>query len=1016
MALSKGKRSLKLGLTGQVRKQYHQGAFWTPEELADDLRRLLHLHADPVLTILDNSAGIGRLLHGLERHLCHAIEIDEESAGQLRAGMPHVEVHEGSFLDFTASGFHLALLNPPFNLVIDHPRIRGLGIGQHGKFGAGTRAVSHYVSMALALDAAQTVLAIIPHGALDARRDEAKRFLERYGLRLHAVLDLPEDTFREEGTSVRAQLAMFRVNPRAGRPLGGAFSDRREEVEELFDDIRGGFPRDGVARAIVRPVKREPAFLAVLPEHGSHVRLTRKGRRIVIQPDSREAYHKALDVLAGRPLADSKYALPWRYGDRRRAFGMDINAYLVQGDPEKAFMAAVADVREEGLTVEIDACFLGWLRRAVRRQKRDCTPFRQWAYVSGREALRVWLYDQNGSVRAAARKRLYSVQEGESHILEAVGSGSFRIATQDHRACGLRLTTDEVLDCFAVQSAPEATEPAQWRLLREGLFASAPAVAESLRRRIHALGIDRLIYRFSATDLVELAGRRGGIYGASMGLAKTRMMLSLWLLLGCKHSVVALKKRHIGKFLREYRKLGFPEERMQVVDSLEKARRLKSLNVVAYSTLSAKVPGLKRSTRNTYADLLRGRAGLLCADEGHALSNPESLRSKAIDRVNAGRVYLMTGTAIRGYARHITNLAQLVADDGTPRNPYGRRNPYLTPVLLHSTSTAVRGLEAFAEHFIEVRSASAQFSETLATGFRVGEQPRIKDVARFRNYLAPLMLRRVDGEPEVAAEVPLKKVNRKVVRVKPDAEHLTAYYSVLGAWVDWLEAELKKYGAVKHYSQARGHLAKLHWASVFPQSGRSPACYGQALTTLQERIIADADRLLRGTDERLLLVAENPEHVEFLAAQLRGLGHSVVVAHGGMDIEARDVLIQDLFQDGDARVLAASSEIVGESYDLYAASHVLHVGSYWEPYIAHQIDGRITRPQQTRECHATYYVPEGMLPDYKQALCERKAQAIAEGMDYADEGEEEDMASLTAMFVRMAEDYRSRGLANACAA
>lgn len=994
---SKGKRSVGK-LRGAERKTFHQGAFWTPVAIAQRLHVMLGLHRAEGLTILDNAAGTGRLLEGLEQHRCYAVEIDEEAVKSLEDAQPKTHTHHGSFLEVRAERFSVALLNPPFNLVQDHERIRALGIGNHGPAGVGTRTMSQYASIALALNGAAVVVAIAPRGTFSETNEASQSFLAKYGDRLAAVLDLPANAFNCEGTNVSTEVGVFGPTGHGfGKPIRTEFWS--EEAEESLTAVRDCLSELDIQEPVFGSAHQMPAWLAALPESAlGRVRLTRKGRRLVVKPDSVQTYYQALDVLAGRITGKEKKA-PWRIEERSRRFGLDLEAYLVQDDPLAALQNAIGDLQAAGLTVDLDSCFFNWFRRRVRQVKRDLVPMRHWVLLSGREQLRYWLM-KRGTVSAIAKVTKYGLASGATYSVDWTDDRGHAWRGED--GCQHPATFEELVTLFTFPEGPDISRGREWVLLHKGLEEARPELHLHLSREIERLGIDRWIYKFSAKDLIELAGRTSGLYNAFMSLGKTRFAMALIKLIRPKHGLIVVKRRHIREFVEQYQDLGFPDADLQIIDHPAKLQDLRAINIVSYSKLISSVNGGKR----TYADALRHRVGVVVCDEAHDLSNPDSHRSRAVETLRAKRLYEMTGYALRGYARNIHNLARLVAGDGTPRNPYGRHVPYLEKMLLHAACVARPATQVFAEHFVDIRSASSQFSETLASGFRIGERPVLKDVTRFRRYIDSFVLRRLKNEPEVAAEIPEVHIDEETVYVEPASEQAALYNHYLGGYADWFTTEVETHGRIRHFVEAKSRLALLHWSSSFPQSKRCDDLFKARLTELQQRLLADIDRIMADTDDKVLVVFDNPSHVEFFAGHLRARGHAVGVAHGRQAIEARESVIYDDFRDGTARILACSAEIISEAYNLHAANWVLHGDSYWVPYLKAQINMRIARPQQKKVCHVRHYVPRGLLNEYKEEFSRLKDRVIAAGVDYDESPEGAEVPSMYEVFRDLVERYK----------
>ncbi len=114
------------------------------------------------------------------------------------------------------------------------------------------------------------------------------------------------------------------------------------------------------------------------------------------------------------------------------------------------------------------------------------------------------------------------------------------------------------------------------------------------------------------------------------------------------------------------------------------------------------------------------------------------------------------------------------------------------------------------------------------------------------------------------------------------------------------------------------------------------------------RKVMDAEHMQR-TGEKLLVFTESRETLEYLAEKLRGWGYSVVVLHGGMNLDAR-IRAEHEFRE-QAQVMV-STEAGGEGINLHwRCSLMVNYDIPWNPNRLEQRMGRIHRYGQTKEVH-----------------------------------------------------------------
>jgi len=1001
--ISKGKESVGL-MKGNSRKNYHQGQFFTPENLAQDIHDWLLLDRfdrENILNVLDNTAGIGNLIKNLPCKQAYAIEIDPaacKSLEKLTKSQP-LKAFQGSFVDYKVSGIHLSILNPPFNVTIEDPSIRDFGLGSSGKFGEQSVENSLYLALAHALHASDIVISIIPRGALSESNQQATRFLEVYGHRIQGIADLPKLCFKEEGTMINFQLAIFTMDKRRDDIIVGAWDDR-----SLWYDLQHQVRHhlEFAPHKLARVSKNEiPKRISQLPVQGEgKLRLTRKGRNLIIQPDSQGTYSSAMDVIAG-PVTHEKG--PWRYGSRSRCFALDLHAYFVQNDPLNALQAMIEDLKLAGLQPTVDAGFLNWFKKDIKRQRRDNTPFRRYAKITGNYHRKLWLKQQQ-CIAVTAREKVIGIEAGDQVELFQQ-DGQFSATGRSYGFT--RISHDTILEKFEIAGIPSASNKPSWVKLYGGIEQHNPSLHQHYRNLIRQKGIGRWVYNFAETDLIEMASRSSGLYGAEKAAAKTRFSMALGQLIDARHTLIVLKAGHMPRWVEEYRSVGLNLNHINVIKSWNDTVHLKKFNLISYDLLKLPAAGLTRKNRNRYADILKGRVNVVICDEAHVLSNRDSLRSSGIETLKAKRLYFLTATAIRSWGRNIFNLTRLLGGDATRRQPFGvGTRPKMTPELLGSQFSAKQGTEAFMEDFVNCESYSNEMLRNLSTGWRQKEEHRINNVEAFRDYLAPFVLRRTLEEPEVSLEISIPDLTKEYVPVQIDQEHILGYFDQVGYFSKWFDEQMEKHGKIKSRAQLKNRLAAIHWAISFPQSKKCAYQYTQPLTKIQLRVLDDIDDILRNdSTDKIILVYENPEQVEFMAKQLdqRSIPNSFI--HGKVSPDERDVRIYDDFCEGPAQVLVASTQTIFESHNIPQASWTLLGDQAWEPYILDQVCGRMRRPGQMKQPIARFYYAPATIQEYKLDTCSSKHEAISEAMDYVESPKQVEIDGLYVLLRRLRDSY-----------
>ncbi|HEX3635283.1 MAG TPA: hypothetical protein VHV99_07310 [Paraburkholderia sp.] len=163
---------------------------------------------------------------------------------------------------------------------------------------------------------------------------------------------------------------------------------------------------------------------------------------------------------------------------------LDIETYLMQGDPRVALGKLLDRIRSVGGEPQFAPGFLEHLERRSRRSERQATPLRHVAWTTGAGSADV----VTGSARETHKVDLSRwasplVMAGEPVSFTREDDGRYRYAV---KGATYHLSVDELNARFAVDNVAEG-----WEVVHEGLAVKFPQQAAALRARVRALGVDR---------------------------------------------------------------------------------------------------------------------------------------------------------------------------------------------------------------------------------------------------------------------------------------------------------------------------------------------------------------------------------------------------------------------------------------------------------------------------------------------------------------------------------------------
>lgn len=993
------------GLAEARRK--HLGQFFTPDAVA----RFMWMLAEPAMkealarrdyklvSVMDNSVGTGRLLQYAEpaTHEIHGVDVD----GDVLTALGKAAQDAGFKCEFEACGmeaarfknFDVGIINPPFSVHLESPLLDpSFPCTCYGKYGPNTSAVSHAYALAQAVDACQIVVALLPATFAEEVYANPSLYVTDEGVgRMRALVELPSRLFREENTDVAVSLLVFgygegkaeRIQvadlsdvPQLNLPLLGSSKHAKLSVRGIVDD----------GPAITRPVTGDAT-----------VRVSHSGRKVGLRFNCGLTEAKVLNAVMVQRVADDGKV------EQRRPKGvlysgqgaLDVEVHLAQEDPKASFTAFLKTIEEAGGKPVVDIGLWRFLHKRQRQTARQATPLRHSIWVPEGVA------GEDKFVVGRARKMLLAdpkvwgspvIQPGQEISFERSGeSYRFEIAG---RQFGLK--PEELYTQFEVNVGAKASG---WQVVHEGLRVAFPDHAAALAHRARALGIDKwLNWGFQFDDLVELCMKPYGCLAAwDMGLGKARLGTAIITLIGCKHGLIVTEAGLVDEMVIEMNGLPFSRDEWQVITSPEQLRNLRRINIISYERL--RMPIHRAHPKETYAKRLRHRCGVMVADEGDVLANPNSDQSRALWQVSPKRRFILTGTPMANYPRDMLPIMAFAGGDGTAAQPWGWRRGFLEQNWRNSMSYAKRGIDEFINKFVTFEWISREFEDTLIEGAK-REIPRIANLELFRQFVAPHIKRRIVEEPEVAAHIKIPKHTESIIEVDWEPGHLAFYLKVAEEFSNWYLQSRKDRSQRNNLIALLARIRAVSFASDYPQHGvEGFGSYGP-LTSKQRWVIEEVKRLTEA-GKKTIVYAENPGQLELIGRHLQDSGVDNVLFHGGIPIKKRTKELNEQFRFGDNPNLLASLGVTQKGLNLWQAEEIIGISRSWSSTVEAQAVKRALRPQQTKNVRVRWVHLRGGIDVYKDQIVSMKKDCAQAGLDWGTpETEDVEFLHLTTVISR----------------
>lgn len=531
-------------------------------------------------------------------------------------------------------------------------------------------------------------------------------------------------------------------------------------------------------------------------------------------------------------------------------------------------------------------------------------------------------------------------------------------------------------------------ENGEWVCLHEddGIRSLYPELYAQRLKRIEKLGMNPWLWPPQKDNVARMSMKDSSILGDDMGLGKTRQIIALGILYGCKHNLIVVEPKLKDEFIKEFKILGITD--YQVILDQKDLKHLKKFNIIAYNLLWRP---LNDFTKKTFAKAMRRRFQFIAIDEAHKIKAKDSEQAKAVRMLKARYKLLSTGTPIANYPRNIFSLLVFGWGGGTERNPYGYYSPIEKSDDRGHKYGYTTGTRQFKEDFVTIEWVSPQFEQTLDSGSKAREIPKIRNPKKWWEMMAPKIIRRQRDEPEVKKFITFPKPEISTELIKMAPEQVKHYKHWLDNFAAWFKEQLKMEREGGHKIDQMvvlAHLTQLQFASTIPQSPKTntqEAPWKSGPTTKQQRAIEIIKESV-ANENKIIVFSERPEFQRFIQKELIKIGIKSHLFIGQQGIKERNILLDDFKHNG-VHVLLATTTCGEIGLNIPEANIVVLADTSWTPSKQIQAWSRILRPQQKKTPKIYLLRAKGAIDEYMQQLMDAKTEAINEGIDHQEASE-----------------------------
>ncbi|TJY57210.1 helicase [Sinimarinibacterium sp. CAU 1509] len=987
---SAGQRVPKAGGLSELaaRRVAHQGQFFTPTDVAAVMWELALTafgdEANTGLHILDNSVGSGRLLQfARAQDSVYGCDIDADTLRALgdameAGGVKHDLLAVG-MENVAAEGMDVALINPPFSLHLESPRLTAYPCCAYGKFGPSTAALSHWYSLYQAMAASRAVIALLPSSVVDQLNEHPE--IERA---LHAVVRLPVSTFVNEGAEVSTVLLALGAPRPQGRSVRIGTLDEARAQTAAFAPAplpEGMRPPTRFASLSVRT--GAPTITG--PVTGDdRVRIYRSGRNIKFRFACAFTHARVINAVLESPLGFRNH-LQNRYpaGIEYRGSARLLTEVLLCGTTPTEYLDRLcAIIRAVDGIPEPDRDLLGYLARRWRAVQVERTPLQRTIYDPDGEHSRASL---DGACVTVVKTHLCDPASFSSPLARA-GQDVTLVRVSDCELERYRyslapnmppLSVDQLRELVQL---PAISSGAEWVQIEAGRAAAFPERAAAIDRRLSQAGADPWLggWKFQRDDVIELCMTRGAIAGHLMALGKSRIAAGCCLA-GGQHNAIVVEAGLVPEMLAQFKEFGLPSDQYKVIRKLGDLEDLRRINLISYNTLRKPIG---KGSRVTFAARLRRRFHTVCADEGSVLSHTDTAQTQALHRLSATRRIALDGTPIASYPRNVLPMVCWASREGTASQPYGMRSAYITGELFSSAYSAERGIDRFREQFVVTEWVTHQFEDDLQSGGK-REIPSLANLDLYRQFIGRHILRRVWGEPAVEAHVSMPKPECSTVEVAWDSDHLETYVATAEDFVDWWKAQRPDVPGQKlNLVSVLLRLGAACRAASIPQDLKGPHAWTGGLTSKQ-RWCVDTLENLHADGGTVLCFFESPLCAALVGSALRARGVDALEFTGLSSPTQRTTALDTDFRTGKTRIILMTFGVGARGLNLPQASHVVFYDRMWTPRQEEQAMYRALRVGRKGVLKVIYAHLTGSVDLYKAQMVAFKQDTSNAGLDFA---------------------------------
>ena len=338
--------------------------------------------------------------------------------------------------------------------------------------------------------------------------------------------------------------------------------------------------------------------------------------------------------------------------------------------------------------------------------------------------------------------------------------------------------------------------------------------------------------------------------------------------------------------------------------------------------------------------------------------------------------------------------------------PYSLNSGHIYKDLFEDALEQKTGRQVFLDDFVQFEWATNEFLDTGKGAKR--EVPKIKhqNLGLFREWVAPIIKRRVQQEPAVSKHVkfPIPTLH-KPISIEWEFEHLYLYIQAVEDFANWYRSYVKEQLGNEKGLNLTLILARLEACFKAANVPSTISGFAEPYHLLTNKELATIELVISEIKKgrRPIVFARNPVVLNRISVELCKQNISNLIFTGEETIDKRIKRLNTCIREGSTQCMLASLGVTQDGLNLHQLNTFIFYNRSYKAREEFQAIYRLIRPQQKDDVYGFFMHMAGSIDEYMGQLIEWKSLASEAGLDYGDQPEDKDFIHFDAFIYQFLE-------------